>query len=253
MQLAYWEYHREGLMARLEYATFGWDLYPPNKPHEFWRGHHVFSEVGTTYGPAKGSLMFAYASGNRVTDEGRHTHFPIAYKVLEPYQSLLFETYGGGNRVLEGPPDQQHGMMSDAYAIGARVDLAVAANLNLWGSALWAYRLEKEGTRFGEYTRFGRTANPAQRHAYAARSGRALIAPPDNYGYVSDCFLGYEFNFGADWRMTELLDFRLSGAYWRPGGWFREAYQGFAESDTPTAAGDPPSVVGISGSLVFRF
>jgi hypothetical protein len=120
------------LFARVDYAIVGWDPYPEKGEHVFRSGYHVFSEIGLSHGRTRASFMFACASGNADTEYGRHVAFPVEYDVLEPYEALMFHTYAGGVPAWEGPPDFEHGGMSDAYAFGARVEFAAAANLDLW-------------------------------------------------------------------------------------------------------------------------
>ena len=205
--------------------------------------------------------MFALSSGHCLKESDptecnwRH---PINYQVLAPYESLMFHTFGGGNQTFFGPPARSHGLMSDAYTFGGRFDYSVAANLNLWTSYIWAHRLEKYDTLFGQYASTGRQATPAERRAFAQEAGRSLVAWPDNYGYVSDGFVGQEINIGADWRLTDSLNLSLRWGCWKPGKWFSEAHQ----AQTVTAAGlttftgvmeKRPAIHGFHGSFVVKF
>ncbi|MFC1834857.1 hypothetical protein ACFL2Q_09000 [Thermodesulfobacteriota bacterium] len=261
--ILYLKYRKRDLFANVEYGYFGWDIYSPEAPHRFGKGYHLFAETGAHIGPAKVSFMFALASGLRLDNcepHQRHMRFPINHGVMEPYESLIFHTFGGGNRTFEGPPWDRHGMMSDAYAFGIRVDYAVAANLGVWSSCLWANRLEREGTRFGHYLPTGQEATPLQRISFAGPAGRQLVGPPDDYGYVSESFLGYEFNLGAQWKVTDGLSLNLRWAYRQPGGWFTEAHQALRPYGSGAGRGvgigvlkKRPAIQGLNASLAMDF
>ncbi len=122
------------------------------KYNEFY---HWFAETGVMAGPSRVTFMAAAASGPVANNENPtkiYGGFPINYQAMEPYEWLMFNTYGGGNDAFGGPlmPSDGHGMMSDAFCYAARLDYAVASNLNVWGSYIWAHRLEKQGSLFGQ-------------------------------------------------------------------------------------------------------
>jgi hypothetical protein len=246
--------------AHAELSRYGWDVYPIGGGHDYRKGYHMFTECGLHVGPATASLMYAFASGTDLTQSNekfRHDPYPIRNQATERYESLMFSTFGGGNMAFEGPAGQRQGMMSDAYAIGARLDYALSANLNIWSSYLWAHRWERNGTRFGQYAGAGRLATPLERYIFAQKAGRALVAGPDNYGYVSDGSIGWEMNLGANWRVIQDLDLNVRGSYWQPGGWFREAYQGNTSHKgrqvDPQIIDNPKGVTGMTCSLSFQF
>lgn len=198
--------------------------------------YHWFLELGAMAGPAKASLMAAGASGpvlNNPNPTKSFTGFPINYQALEPYEWLMFNTYGGGNDAFNGVlcPNDGHGMMTDAFCYAGRVDYAVAANLNVWATYMWAHRLEKQGYLFGGKNSDGTAATPASIAAFAANAGRVASTyqvggvTDTTYGYVTDGYLGWEANAGVDWKVLENTTFYLRYAYWQPGDWFKEAYQ----------------------------
>jgi len=249
------DYNDGSFLGNAHYSLFNWDVYPANTPHEFHRGYQLFAELGGVVGPLKGTFMGALSSGRRertsLAGVGSDL-FPISASLMEPYDYLMFRTYGGGNQTFEGPPGRRQGMMSDAYALGARLDWCVAANLNVWTSYLWAHRLERGGTAFGQYVTASREASVPEKRAFAAHAGRALLATPADYGHVSNGLLGHEFNIGAEWRLLDRLTLKLRGSGWRPGEWFREAQQTIGYF-TAVQAARPPMLFGLSGALVFDF
>lgn len=118
----------------------------------------------------------------------------------------------------------ERGMMTDAYCYAGRLDYAIASNLNLWVSYIWAHRLERAGTFFGQYQSSGSLAagsipNLQQFYALAGRSFGT------GHDYVSDGFIGWEMNVGTHWKLLENVTLKARYSYWQPGGWFTEAYQ----------------------------
>lgn len=222
----------------------------------FIEGYHFFGELGAIVGPAKLTLMCAGASGPVLNTSSRlrnvyaggyflgsstpapfapganpkvYTPWVINYQALEPYEVLMFNTYAGGNNggwnALDyGMVADEHGMMADAYCLGARLDFAVASNLNLWASYLWAHRLERYGTYFGQYQSSGSLAAGSipNLRAFYSWAGRTFGAGAD---YVSNGFIGWEMNCGVDWKLLEGFTAKIRYSYWQPGEWFREAYQ----------------------------
>ena len=223
----------------------------------FTEAYHFFSEIGTVAGPAKLSLMYAIASGlvyNNGNPTKEYLPWPIDYEALEPYEWLMFNIYGGGNNMYNGFFVQDgHGLMGDAYAFAARLDFAVAANLNLWGSYIWAHRLERAGTFIGQINETGSTAFPGNGPgSFAARQGT-----PDRSPYVDDGFIGWEANLGVDWKLLEGILWRMQYAYWQPGAWFDWAYQalgtrgGVVVPDTVMKGRN--AIHALKGSLVIDF
>lgn len=160
-----------------------------------------------------------------------YVNYPINYEAMEPYEFLMFNTYAGGNMGGWNTLDinfvkDEHGSMTDAYCFAGRTDYAVASNLNIWASYIWAHRLERSGTYFGQYMSSGQFAIPTQ-----AVSGSGLTPFLVNAGriggspYVENGYIGWEANGGVDWKLLEGLTFKGRYSYWAPGDFFREAYQ----------------------------
>jgi hypothetical protein len=200
--------------------------------------------------------MFAAASGTRLDDDNRvrnwpaggyflgpntpapwtpgenpevQAPFPINYLPMEPYQYLMFHTYAGGNNGGWNALDftfasDNHGMMSDAYCYAGRVDVAVLPNLNVWGSYIWAHRLEPHGTYLGQYQSSGSlcAGSVPNAQAFYNAAGRTWGTGDD---YVSDGYIGWEANAGFDLVLLSSSTLSARYAYWEPGPYFREAYQ----------------------------
>ena len=224
------------------------------RPGDFTELYHLMAEVGVIAGPSKITLMWAQASGPVLNNNTIYSRYqganpnvtngvnPKSYGLaqgstrpgygwgidaenLNPYNYLMFGVYGGGNQGFYGLflNDEGKGMMEDAYAFGAHVDYAVASNLNVWGSYLWAHRLEAAGNFMGMFANTGQYATATERAAFRAQIG----VNPGNGGdaYVPNGYIGWELGLGIDWKLLEGLTLRTRYAYWQPGDWFTYAYQ----------------------------
>ena len=225
----FFKYFNGRFFANAGYEWIRTDQYNIGAAPAFYEGYHLLAEAGVMAGPAKVSLMWAQSSGpvlNNGNPTKRYDTWGIDYQALDPYQYLMFGVYGGGNQSFSGVfiPDDGKGNMSDAYAFGARVDYSVASNLNVWGTYLWAHRLEAYGTRLGHYNSLGLSATAAERAFFLTNVGWVGGAGAGT-GFAPNGFLGWELNIGADWKLLEGLTYRARYAYWSPGDWFNFAYQ----------------------------
>jgi hypothetical protein len=209
-------------------------------------------DMGIMAGPAKATLLWAQSSGPVLNNNNpayrspfvlsgfnpkTYTGWALDYQALEPYQYLMFGVYAGGNQTFSGlfVSDDGRGLMSDAYAFAGRLDYAVASNLNVYGTYMWAHRLESYGTFMGHFMSNGVPATAAQRAAFRQNAG----VPLDGFErYVPDGFLGWEVNLGLDWKLLEGLTLRTKYAYWAPGQWFNYAYQAVMPGQVFVAPGD---------------
>jgi len=256
--MVYFKYNNGRWFANAEYVWFtltrtpAVDTPPPagitGDARDFYgEGYHFFAESGFVMGPLKFTAVAAIASGP-VQSAGTIFGFPppaktympfaINYQAMEPYEWLMFNTYGGGNQEFNSffLPSDGHGMMSDGYCFAGRIDFAVACNLNVWGSYIWAHRLETNGTWFAQYDPDGNAnglAGPAGRLAMMAQYGRTNP-------FVDDGYIGWECDLGVDWKLLEGLTFSARYAYWQPGDYWGQAYVGFG------------SVGGAAGFTMYR-
>jgi hypothetical protein len=252
VQLAYFKYNNGRFFANGEYAAINIDnrqasanttLLPPGtaaniaamRPN-FIEGYHYMFELGTMVGPMKLSLIYAQASGNVLNDNNptkTYISWPINWQAMEPYEMLMFYTYGGGNQTFNSIfVNDGGGSVADAYVYGGRVDYAVASNLNIWASYIWAHRLEVAGAFVGgiNCNGFAGNANAAAATAWKILNGYG-VSP-----YVDDGYLGWEVNAGWDWKLLEGLTFQARYAYWQPGDWFEQAWQAITVRGGATVA-----------------
>ena len=107
-------------------------------------------ETGVFCGPAKVSFISAWTPGpdrRNSTLIGKqsaafvwHPTFDLFlgnYDVFRPYSWLFTYNYGSGFNAYNLSLD---GYLRDAWFLGSRVDYAVAANLNVYGTFAWMER-----------------------------------------------------------------------------------------------------------------
>lgn len=231
-------------------------------------------ETGAMFGPMKLSLAGFYKSGhdrrggmlNTTSATGavsgtfvadRYNEF-ITFATgsnlaVQPY-NFLIGLYGGGNNAFD-----QRGLpiYSDFLGYAARLDYAVASNLNVFGSFIYANRASNTSTAIGQYR--GGVSNATYRVNPGYSSAGAQTAAVPN---VPDTYLGWEADAGIDWKLLEGLTFNAVFAYWQPGDWFKWAYVDYTGPTVTTVGGvnypvnpnrsiDP--LIGFQGSMVVSF
>ncbi|MDD3473457.1 MAG: hypothetical protein PHS86_11785, partial [Syntrophaceae bacterium] len=207
-------------------------------------------EAGVLAGPAKIQAIAAwftgddYRSGQTIRGQrqfrykaGQQPHQWSNTSVFRPYSYLAVYSYGLGNAFAR---DTGNGYVSDASVYAARLDYAVAANLNLFGSFMWAERFSKSGYTWGAI----RPATVQSDGATAAAEGQVVILNLTRNGAnpvptVPDTALGWEIDAGFDWKLLEALTARFTFGYWQPGKWFNYAMvdKSINGWSTPLAAG----------------
>jgi hypothetical protein len=193
-------------------------------------------EMGTVMGPGKTTLAYFYRSGhersgglldttseNGTTVTGRQVSdkwnqfiiFGGASEAIRPY-TYLIDMYGTGNNSYD-----VNGVCTylDFVGYAIRLDWAIAANLNLYGSFLYAQRASNSGSWWGQYA--------------------GDVRPPEVTGLdVPNNNLGQELVIGIDWKLIENLSTNLKFAVWTPGEWFKYAYQSLDSTSSTTPVND---------------
>jgi hypothetical protein len=175
-------------------------------------------EAGSVVGPGKLTFLYAHLPGhdrrNGVMIDRQPWIAALGNTgVFTPYSYLLGFNYGAGVDAFNLNGD---GYINDACVLAGRLDYAVAANLNLYGTFMWADRVSKSWA-WGSI-RLDPVAADGSVEIDPAGFAAAGVAPsiPDNN-------LGWEVNVGADWQILEGLTFGMLGAYWQPGKWWNYA------------------------------
>jgi hypothetical protein len=231
----YAKYNNGRFFVNAEYGFSSDEVYYLHAYPGYTERSYAFAEGGVLSGPAKLSLMFGWSGGNALNDNNvtkTTGGWAINYQAMLPYQYLMFYTYGGGNNTpwassaapftaAPGFTVDENGQMGDAYAFAARLDYAVASNLNIWGSYLWAHRVEQNGFYAGGTASTGAAGYTNAVDARNWKVNHGLGTNP----YVDDGYIGWEMGFGVDWKLLEGLNLKSRWAYWQPGPWFDQAYQ----------------------------
>ncbi len=134
---------------------------------------------------------------------------------IEPY-NFLIGIYGTGNSSFDSAG---HCTYNDFLAYAARIDYAVAANLNLFASFIHGERASNTGTPVGIFT--GLSTLDRDRGRVPTALPSAYLVVPN----VPDNDLGWEVDVGFDWKILEGVTFKFLFARWQPGNWFKWAYQ----------------------------
>jgi len=208
-----------------------------------------------------GALLMADHDSQQYVELGA---FSIAGTgVTRPYSFILGWTYGSGAGAFDA---NGHGYFNDATVLATRLDYAVGANLNVWGSALYAERATKSGWSWGcllprtsVMTNAQGLLQASTAGAFAAgnavfpNAGQAVggnpsgkLVPVNNNvaaGFagagvpnIPDPSLGWEFGVGMNWQLLQGYTWNLQTNYWMPGGWFNYACRDRGAPDYLTAA-----------------
>lgn len=219
---------------------------------EHWR---YMAETGISAGPFKLSLLLSHIPGpdrragvhidrqpallttNRIFFE--YNRELTSTGVFRPYSMIMSTGYGGG---LNSIGKSRDGHMNDANMFGARLDYAVAANLNTYVSFFWAERASKGYGRglirpvpflgvlyrppFGP-AGFGLVQPPVTALNNFVQTiiggGFPPFPPISRPPAIPDSSLGFEINGGFDWKLFEGLTVGNYYGVWWPGKWFNYA------------------------------
>ena len=247
------------------------NLYPNPRYIEQWR---FMTELGVYSGPAKFTFLYAWTPGPDRRNRGdgtmtligkqpaafvRHDNYDRQlgnFDVFRPYSYLFSYNYGAGLNAYNLSGD---GYLRDASVLAARLDYAVAANLNVFGSVFYANR-----TAHG-YS-WGCLGPNAGAGAFANDPDGNVDINLNRYNTspnIPDTALGYEVDLGFDWKLLEHWTFGVVYGYWQPGKWFSYAcvdrsvpnwYQGTAGNNygtRPDRTIDP--IIGGSFNLTYDF
>ena len=107
--------------------------------------------------------------------------------------------YGLGTSIAR---DTGEGFVQDASVYAAKLDYAVAANLNLYGSFTWAERFSKSGDIMGcLLPNPGPFVAPFSGSVVYIRGLNSVRAEP--IPTIPDTSLGWEIDCGFDWKLLE--------------------------------------------------
>lgn len=202
-------------------------LFAPNYVKS-WR---YMVEGGLLAGPVKLSLFYSFLPGpdrrhGILIDRQPFIQQPEQGNTIlfAPYSILLAGTYGSGTNAV----DYNRGYyLSDASVLAAKLDYALAANLNVSGSFLYA---DRASHGYG----WGFISPVVTGDVQYVRQGTFLAPAPA----IPDPNLGWEAVAGVSWALLENWNLYARAAYWQPGKWFNYACvdRSVAGWSAPTAA-----------------
>lgn len=209
---------------------------------ESWRW---MVETGFLAGPGKVSVLYALLPGpdrrhGVLIDRQPTTFMYVAPEVADqavwlnrhvgnsgvfrPYSLLLGHGYGAGVNCydLNG-----NGCMTDASVLACRLDYAVAANLNVFATALHADRASHGWQwgciRPGSFREDTFDLGVAFRQVIFRPRQRGRLEFRNPIPTIPDTDLGWEITLGAEWVLLQNWKLSVTGAYWQPGRWFKYA------------------------------
>jgi hypothetical protein len=186
--------------------------------------YRAMTQFGALAGPLKVSFLWAWISGpdrrQGILIDRQDSNPSATYgntSLFKPYSHLFVYTYGGGNNRFT---QSRNGFLTDANVYGLRLDYAIAANLNVFGSCFYAERVT-HGYGWGYIRPALAGVVPTGEVAYIRNNTTAAAGP--GAPSIPDNALGYEFDWGFDWKLLE--GYRLHGIFgiWQPGKWFNYA------------------------------
>ncbi|MBI4961864.1 MAG: hypothetical protein HY913_01170 [Desulfomonile tiedjei] len=228
-------------LAALQTGTAGLGSAPQTRD-EYVEALRFVMESGVLCGPAKVAGLYAWLSGpdrrngiqidrtGLITTPATSTDTTTVYRaaatnfsntgLFRPYSYLMVYTYGLGAFINA---DTGNGYADDASIFAARVDYAVAANLNFYTSFMWADRASKSGWGWG-FIRPNVDIGGTLAGAQASNSAVVLnLNSRSSAPNIPDTNLGWEIDWGVDWKLLEGLLLNTTFAYWKPGRWWNYA------------------------------
>jgi hypothetical protein len=244
-----WYDRRETSVVRATAAPFA-----ATTTKNYIQEYRVAAEAGCLTGPAKVSLLYAWLSGTDrrwgTTNNINQGVFTSPFSAADANglpQSPRWQSSTLGNQGLFRPytylmvynyvlgsynnADTANGYVQDASCWGARVDYAVAANLNVYATFFKANRVGN-GYGWGFLSPVPGVVDPAAADPFTPvanqvpalvrqsyKGGTGATAAPN----IPDDDLGYEFGTGFEWKLLEGLKVTMNAAWWQPGNWFKFA------------------------------
>ncbi len=209
---------------------------PSSRYTEQWR---YMAEAGIFCGPSKLSFLYAWSPGPdrrnaQLIDKQPagfvwHPTFDTFlgnYDVFRPYSFIFTNEFGSG---FDAYNLSQDGYLRDAEVFAARLDYAVASNLNLYGTFVYADRTS-HGYGWGcvsplvhTIAGIGSPDNVDGNVHFNLNGNTGNVLPFATPPNIPETALGWEVDAGLDWALLEGFKTGLLVGYWQPGKWFSYA------------------------------
>ncbi|MFH0959561.1 MAG: hypothetical protein V1897_12735 [Pseudomonadota bacterium] len=177
-------------------------------------------ELGALCGPSKVTFNYVRATGDDPSTRNTSEDAAVAEQsVSAPYMKqwgyLMYYMYGTG----DGWDASGNGQPTNFHHVGGRLDYALAANLNTFVVFSQAWRDQPSSYRLGgDYAIQGRIWTNDDILNWQLNGGTQQAVP----GSATD--IGWELDFGHDWKLLEGLTWSTTFAIWKPGNWWAYAY-----------------------------
>ncbi len=223
---------------------------PPATPYLVRNGRNdaawlYGAELGALCGPSKITLNYVRATGEdpstRFTNEdAAQAEQSLSASYMKQWAYLMSYMYGAG----DGWDAAGYGQPTNIQHVGGRLDYAIAANLNLFAVYAQAWRDQPNNYRLGGDYKIGGqlwTNDDVLKAQTGTFAGHCVPASAND--------IGYEVDFGANWKLLEGLTWSTTCGLWKPGNWWAYAfpntaylysgvYQGGTLSGITTTAGN---------------
>jgi hypothetical protein len=176
-------------------------------------------ETGCLWGPSKLTVNYVRATGDdpstrQTTEDAAASDQGMSACYMKDWGYLMYYMYGAG----DGWDATGCGQPTNFHHAGAKIDYAVASNLNLFVLGAYAWRDQPNAYRLGGNYRLG-IQDWTNEDIRLAQTGTFTgHAAPDHAGNI-----GWEIDLGANWKVLEHLTWNTTFALWRPGAWWSYA------------------------------
>ncbi len=179
------------------------------------------AEIGTLVGPAKLTVNYFRATGDdpstrKTTEDCSQGDAGASSQYVKDWAYLMYWMYGAGtswDAAGEGQPSNMH-------HLGARIDYAVAANLNVGIVGAYAWRDQPNAFQLaGDWLSEARRFSNDSIWNGGAGPAADVAAVPDSAREI-----GWEIDVSVDWKLLENLTWSNTLCYWKPGPFWAYAY-----------------------------
>ncbi len=206
-------------------------------------------EVGGLAGPAKITLNYVRATGDdpstrKTSEDAADSQDGLSSGYMKDWGYLMYYMYGTG----DGWDAAGLGQPTNFHHVGARLDYALASNLNVAGVYSFAWRDQPNAYRLGGNYQLGIqpwTNNDILGSQSGTGVGRAV---PDHARNI-----GWEVDLALEWKLLENLTWSSTFALWQPGTWWSHGFPNTAaiyrtgtvpNANPNDAAGEARAVIG---------
>jgi hypothetical protein len=209
-------------------------------------------DAGVLTGPAKLAVSYARSTGDDPTtrkddEDSARGSTGLNDCVMKYWAFLMYHMYGTGTN-WNG---SGNGQPTNLHHLGARLDYAVASNLNVYVVNSWAWRDQTNANILGgDYShtlkRFTNNTIAEQKRMFGTPVPGLRAVPH----HASD--IGWEVDLGVNWSLLENVTWSTVLAIWKPGSWWSYAYPNTAaiyRRNNGTVPQNPRDQVGATTGL----